>query len=125
MPNYEQAETTKAVKNAYVPLIGFIVMLIIGVLAWFVSPMVKTWLTTTSWNLASSTILPISFPGGWDDFTVRIVVALGTFLMIFALAMIPLVLMMGSPMGETDINLQQIRKEKEAISGKGRKKKRR
>lgn len=121
MPNYQQAEKTKAAENAYLPLIGFVVMIILGVIAWFVSPAATEWVTETSWVLVTTKILPINFPRAWDDFTVRAVVALGTFLLLFALAMIPLVMLMGSPMGETDISLAEIRKEKEAKTGKRKK----
>jgi hypothetical protein len=76
MPNYQEAEAKKG--NPYIALIGFIIIVLVGGISYLAAPMVKTWLTTTSWSLAGTRVLPIRFPA-WDAMTQDLAVAAGLF----------------------------------------------
>lgn len=49
------------------PITGFVMMLIVGGLAWLVSPRAVVWLKTTQFKLGGLIkVLPIEFPKGWS-----------------------------------------------------------
>lgn len=110
MPNYQEAETNKK-SNPYIALMGFIIIVLVGGVSYLAAPMLRTWLTTTTWFVAGTRVLPIRFPA-WDLLTQDLAVAAGMFLVLFAVVMILLLVVMGSPAGPTDVSLQEIRAEK-------------
>ncbi len=120
MPNYQQIDTRKA--NPLLPLIGFIIILAFGGFAYLVSPAVGQWLSTTNWTVVGTSVLPMRFPAGWSEVTVRLAISSGIFLVLFVLAMILMFLVMGTSRSETDISLGELRAEK---ASKGRRRRRR
>jgi hypothetical protein len=121
MPNFVEVEKTK--DNAWVPLVGFIMMVILAAIAFMLAPMAHEWLVTTRWVAGSTSVLPIRFPGDWTPIMVRSAVAMMVWLPMFAIVMIALLLVMGSGMGPTDISLKEIREEKKQMTG-GRRRRR-
>jgi hypothetical protein len=121
MPNFVEVEEQKT--NAWVPLVGFIFLVILGGIAFMLAPMAQEWLTTTSWVAGSTKVLPLRFPGQWSPIMVRSAVALMVWLPMFAITMMLLLLVMGSGMKSTDISLKEIREEKKQMTG-GRRRRR-
>lgn len=115
--NFIEAPKAKA-GSAWIPLIGFVMLIVIAIISYLVAPLFQDWLTHAKWALAGTTILPLDFPATWTDEMVRLAVAAMVWLGLFAIGMIVLLLMMGSPLQETDINLADIRKEKEKQLGR-------
>jgi hypothetical protein len=121
MPNFVEVEKTKT--NAWVPLAGFLTMVILAGIAFMLAPMVHDWLVSTSWVAGSTKVLPLRFPGEWSPIMVRSAVSVMVWLPMFAIVMIGLLMVMGSGMGATDISLKEIREEKKQMSG-GRRRRR-
>ena len=121
MPNFVEVEQQKS--TAWVPLIGFIFLVILAAIAFLLAPTAQEWLTTTKWVAGSTKVLPIRFPGAWSPIMVRSAVAFMVWLPLFAITMIGLLMVMGSGMGSTDISLKEIREEKKQMSG-GRRRRR-
>jgi hypothetical protein len=95
------------------PLIGFIVLIVVGGLAYLVSPAIVKWLTTTQLTFGSlGQVLPIQFPEAWPEMMTRIVVAVAIFAIVFIIAMIPIFAMVGTPKGEMDVDLGKVRDER-------------
>jgi uncharacterized membrane protein YhaH (DUF805 family) len=117
--NFVEADTKKG-RDAYWPIIGFIMIVVLGGIAYVISPGVVSWLTHTSWSTATGSVLPIHFPPTWSSTTVQLVVALGIFLVLFVIATIGLLIVMGTPSGPTDVSLQELRNEKKKTSKKRR-----
>jgi hypothetical protein len=115
MPNFVEVEKSK--NNAWIPMAGFITMLILAVIAFLLAPGVQDWLMTTSWSAGGTRILPMRFPADWSDLMNQAVVALGIWLPMFVIVMIGLFMFMGTSDGPTDISLKQIREEKKKMSG--------
>jgi Trk-type K+ transport system membrane component len=114
MPNYEVRQTKN---SAWFPLIGFIVFVILAALSFFVAPNVAQFLTTETWTLGVTRVLPMRFPDTWTDIQIRLAAAAGLFMVLFALATIVMLTIMGSPMSDTDISLKEIRETKKAQMG--------
>ncbi len=117
MPNYTEVSQERT--NPLAPFIGFVVLLLVSGFSYLAAPAVIGWLVTANWTVAGTQLLPFSFPGNWSYLAIRLSVAAGLFLVLFVLAMIVLMIVMGSARGETDVSYDDLRKEKE------RKKKRR
>lgn len=117
MPNYEVRKTRN---TAWIPLTGFIVLLVLAGFSFFIAPNVARWLSTETWTLGVTRVLPIRFPSAWTEFQVQLSVAAGIFLALFALATIIMIALMGSPMGETDVSLKEIRDRKKQQVGRRR-----
>jgi hypothetical protein len=81
--------------KAFVPLIGFIVLVILAAFAFVVSPRALQWVTTSHLTLGMFTVLPVSFPGDWPSFVPQLVVAFVIFLALFVVAMIAILPFMG------------------------------
>ncbi len=111
--NYVEAETRK--QHPMAPIIGFVIMLVVGGVAFLLSPRMVWWLKTTHFKLAGLiTVLPIEFPKGWSALANQLVVTLFLFVLIFALVMTGILFLTGkSAMGEKDISLDEIRREKQ------------
>lgn len=100
------------------PFVGFLMILVVGIIAYFLSGPVLKWVTTAEFNLgiAGSTILPIHFPADWPEVANRLVVALFLFFLVFAVAMVIWSATMSSKLtGEMDVELNTIRAEKEKL----------
>jgi hypothetical protein len=110
-------EVEKSKNTAWIPLAGFITLMILAAVAYLLAPAVQEWLQTTSWVAGSTKVLPIRFPGNWSPLVVRLAVALGVWMPMFAVLMVGLFMVMGAPMGETDVSLKEIRAEKKEMSG--------
>lgn len=110
MRNYQEASTKKA--NPLLPFLGFLMLVILGGFAFLVAPYVLEFLTSTEWSFGPAPVLPLSFPPDWPPIAMRSAVAFGLFLVLFAVTMIPIIAMMGSPEGPTDVSLKEIRDDK-------------
>ena len=115
--NFVETTEMKAV-TAWVPLIGFVMFVLLGIVSYLLAPAFHGWLIEAEWVVANTKILPLNFPGAWSDETIRIVVAVMLWLGLFAITMFVLLLTMGSPLKEDDVSLPQIRKEKEKELGR-------
>jgi hypothetical protein len=115
--NFVETAEKRAV-TAWIPVIGFVMMIVIAILSYLLAPAFHGWLTDAEWVLAGTKILPLTFPGAWSDETIRLVVAGMLWLGLFAITMFVLLLTMGSPLKEDDVSLSQIRKEKEKELGR-------
>jgi flagellar basal body-associated protein FliL len=81
--------------NAFVPLIGFIVLVILAVFAFLVSGSALRWVTTAHLTVGMFDVLPMSFPGDWPSFVPQLIVGFVIFLVLFVLAMIAILPFMG------------------------------
>src|SRR5262245_42286707 len=115
--NFVEAPEQKA-SSAWVPVIGFAMMVILAIVSYLLAPAFHGWLTEAEWDLVGTRILPLVFPGSWSDETIRLVVAGMLWLGLFAISMFVLLLTMGSPLKEDDVSLASIRKEKEKELGR-------
>src|SRR5438552_3094270 len=105
--NFTEAPKQKAA-TAWIPLIGFVMLIVLAIISYFLALPFHTWLTHAKWALAGTTILPLTFPNTWTDDQVRISVAVMVWLGLFATSMVIMLMFMGSPMSETDVNLADI-----------------
>lgn len=113
--NYVEAE--KKQQNPMLPIIGFVMILILGGAAYLISPVVVTWLRTTHFSLGGLiTVLPIAFPKGWSPLANQLIVAAFLFILLFALVMSGMFFVSGkSAVGEDDVSLDEIRREKQKM----------
>lgn len=75
-------------RSSFLPLFGFIVIVIIAILAWFFSPNALDWLTTTTFPTRPPHILPLVFPANWTEITSRLVVTFFVFAFFFMIFLI-------------------------------------
>jgi hypothetical protein len=104
--------------NPLMPLFGFIVFLIVGGLAFWSSPTVVHWLSTTHFGLVGGMIpiLPMEFPAKWSPLAKQAVVSVAMFFVFFAIVMSVLFFFIKPPSAsESDVTLDQIRKEKKKM----------
>ncbi|MGF1507288.1 MAG: hypothetical protein GYB64_03380 [Chloroflexi bacterium] len=107
----------KQKRNPFNPVIGFIILVIGGGLAWLVSPGVLDFITTQPVSFgAFGQILPINMPAAWSASTERLVIAFLMFLVFFTIFMIIAALFMIKPEKRDPqyVNLGEIRQEREA-----------
>ena len=89
----------------------FIVFLIVGGLAYWVSPRVVRWLARTHFTLGGMIpVLPIEFPAEWPPIAHNLVVTFALFFVIFAIVM-SVVMFMMKPPGTGDVTIETMRKE--------------
>lgn len=81
--------------NAFVPLIGFILLVILAAFSYLISSSALRWVTTAHLTLGMFAVLPLSFPGEWPSFVPQLVVGFVIFLALFVLAMIAILPFMG------------------------------
>ena len=110
MTNYREVSHERT--NPLLPVIGFVVILLTGGLAYFSASAVAVWLTRTTWVLGATQVLPLSFPSTWSPDIVRLAVAAGMFLLVFVIEMILLFIVMGSARGPMDVSIGEMREEK-------------
>jgi hypothetical protein len=111
--NIIEADTKK--QNPMLPVIGFVIMAIVGGVSFWASPGMVRWLKTTNFKLGGFVpVLPIEFPEGWPPLANQLAVTLFLFIFIFALAMTVMFFVTGQTgLGENDVSLDEIRREKE------------
>ena len=96
------------------PLIGLIVLILVGGFSFLVAPSVIRWLTTANVDFVGRPVLPITFPADWPALVVQLVVALILFIVLFSMSMILMMAIMPAPRGELDVDAADVRREKEA-----------
>jgi hypothetical protein len=110
--SYERLEQ-KRQHDPLVPLLGFVLLLLVSILAYFAAPGIARWLETTEFSFLSfGQVLPIDIPDAWPDIVVRLVIAGAVFLFVFTILMVVLMLVMKPPKGEYDIGIQEVRAKK-------------
>src|SRR5512137_1492163 len=112
--NYVEADTKK--QSPILPIVGFVIILAVGGLGFWISPRVVTWLKTAKFALLGGLlpVLPIQFPKDWSPLASQLAVTAVLFLFIFTLVMTVMFFAMGkSTQGEMDVNLDDIRREKQ------------
>ena len=104
-------------QNPLLPIIGFVVILIVGGAAFWVSPRVVWWLQNTNFKLAGLIkVFPIDFPKGWSPLANQLAVTLFLFIILFTIVMSALFFVMRVPgSDETDVSLDEIRREKQKM----------
>jgi TRAP-type C4-dicarboxylate transport system permease small subunit len=102
------------------PLLGFILLLVVGALAWIISPGVTNWLTTTHFELGAFgwQVLPLTFPDIWPDIAVRGIVALFMFLVVFITLLVIFMILLKPPRSGHDVSIAQARARQKEILGK-------
>lgn len=100
------------------PISGFVLMLIVGGLAWLLSPRMVVWLKTTQFKLGGLLqVLPIEFPKDWSPLANQLAVTAFLFILFFTLVMSALFFVIGkSSLGENDVSLDVIRREKQKMT---------
>lgn len=73
---------------SFLPFFGFILILIISIIAWFFSPRAIVWLETTKFPATPPYILPLVFPPQWSLMVSRLVVTLFVFAVFFMIFVI-------------------------------------
>lgn len=96
------------------PLVGLIVLLLVGGFSYVVAPAIINWLSTTSADFVGRTVLPITFPAEWPAIVPHLVVALIVFIVLFSMSMIVLMAVMPGGRGELDVDAADVRRKKEA-----------
>ncbi len=115
MGRYDEAFGKKEA-NPFLPVIGFVVMVILAVISYFVSPIIVNWMQTANIPLGATgiQILPIQFPATWSPLGKQLLVSGIIFLISFTAAMILLFMFMRpESAGDYDVNLGDMREEKE------------
>jgi hypothetical protein len=93
------------------PLYGFIVFVIVGGLAYWVSPRVVYWLAHTQFKLGGLiSVLPIEFPAKWPPIAHNLAVTFALFFVIFAIVM-SVVMFTMKPPGKGEVTMDTMRKE--------------
>ena len=107
-------EPKKKETSAMNPAFGFVIFVVLGLLSFFISPIVVKFLTTTSFGIASAgAILPITFPADWPSIVPRLVVTVVLFVILFTLSMIPMFAFVPKTGSEMDVDIAKLRKEKQ------------
>ncbi len=103
--------------NPLLPIIGFVLFLVVGGAAFLASPRMVTWLKTTHFKLGGFIpLLPMEFPKGWSPLANQLAVTLFLSILFFTIVMACLFFLMKPPgTGETDVSLDQIRREKQKM----------
>jgi hypothetical protein len=117
--NYTVQEDTAP--NPLMPLLGFIVFLIVGGLAFWSSPSVVHWLSSAHMSLAGGLlpVLPIEFPAKWSPIAKQLVVSVAMFMVFFTIVMTALFFFMKPPnVSDSSVSLNQMRKEKKKMKMK-------
>lgn len=101
--------------NPMLPLVGFVVLLILGGLSFLASPYIVQWLKTTTFSLGGFIkVLPVQFPPNWPLIVDQIAVTLVLFVLFFTIVMIALFSFMKPPgVDETSVSLDTLRREKQ------------
>lgn len=110
-------EQEKKQQNPMLPIIGFVVMLVVGGLAFWASPRMVWWLKTTKFKFAGLIkVLPIEFPKDWSPLANQLAVTSFLFILLFTLVMAVMFFLTGkSAVGDTDVSLDEIRREKQKM----------
>ena len=99
--------------NPLLPVIGFIVMIVVGALSYLASPVVVKWLKTTRWKFGKAAVLPIVFPPNWPPIVEQLIVAFALFIMLFIIAMVIMFMFTKTTADEIDIkDLKDYHKKK-------------
>lgn len=100
------------------PLLGLIILLVLGGASYLAAPPVVNWLGSTDYILEGYgwQLLPISMPSWWGSLLSQVIVAVMLFILSFTLAMILLFAVMKPPRSEYDVDLSDVRAEHRKIS---------
>ncbi len=96
------------------PLVGFILLIVVGGFSVLAAPSVTTWLQTANLTFGALgwKVLPIQFPAGWPPIVSHGLVALVLFGVVFTVLMIVLFALMKPPTEELDVELKTVRARK-------------
>ncbi len=82
-------EQPKKRPSAVTPVLGFILLLLIGAGAWFAAPAVIQWLQTTTLSLGYlGDLLPLDLPDEWPPALTQGIIALLLFIFIFTILVV-------------------------------------
>lgn len=120
MGRYDEAYNKKE-SNPFLPVIGFVLMVILAVISFFLSSIIVNWMQTAHFALGATGIqlLPIQFPAAWSPLGKQLLVGGIMFMISFAAAMILLFMFMRpESAGDYDVDLAVMREEKERLRRK-------
>jgi hypothetical protein len=119
---FETHEGDRPKKDPLRPAVGFILLIVVGLLAWVASPGVADWLTTTHYELGAFEwqVLPLTFPDIWPDIAVRSIVALFMFLVVFIVLLVISMLLLKPPAKRHDVSIAQARARQKELMKKQR-----
>nr|MBN1228548.1 hypothetical protein [Anaerolineae bacterium] len=100
-------------RNPFIPLLGFILLIVIGGGSYLVAPVATDFLQTTSLSIRTWSILPLQFPPEWPSLVTHLVVAFGIFFVVFVLLLLLAFLLMKPPADERDVNIAELRAERD------------
>ncbi len=108
-----QRQEEKKKSDPLQPLLGFILLIVIGGLSYLASPFVLNWLQTTNLSLGMlGPILPMTLPPEWPEIVKQGLVTVLLFMVGFTVAMIVLFSITKPPKGETDVSMAEVRARK-------------
>ncbi len=119
--SYRKDEREKK-PGAFIPLIGFIVMILVGGVSYLVADPVKAFVTTQEFYFGTFgwQIFPVVFPSTWPESMQTLVVGGIVFLFLFIIFMIIMLILLPTPNSE----YQDIIKEQQAVKKKPKKRRR-
>ncbi len=101
-------------QNPLGPLVGFILLLVVGGFSALAAPLVVGWLQTAelTFGLLGWKVLPIQFPASWPPIAAHVLVGLVIFVVVFTILMIVLFSLMKPPREEMNVELSTVRARK-------------
>lgn len=114
MTYQRKPETEPRPGTTFRPLLGLIILIVLGTASYLASPLVVDWLGRTEYVLGRFgwRLLPISMPDWWGSLLSQVIVAVMLFVLSFTLAMILLFAVMQPPREEYDVDLSDVRAER-------------
>ncbi len=100
-------EQPKKRPSAVTPVLGFILLLLIGAGAWFAAPAVIQWLQTTTLSLGYlGDLLPLDLPDEWPPALTQGIIALLLFIFIFTILVV-LFMLLAAPRRKRSLGSMQ------------------
>jgi uncharacterized BrkB/YihY/UPF0761 family membrane protein len=105
MTDWERREREKAKerRKSFTGLFGFISLVVTGAFAWSIAPALRSLVEENS---------GISFPGAWPYWYGRALIALIIFVLLFAVAMMLIAVLAGSPTDPRDVRTSPKRRRR-------------
>jgi hypothetical protein len=120
MPKYNKSgqDGEKTGTNPFLPIVGFILMVGIGGMAYLSAPTLRRYAETQRLSVLGTRVLPMAFPD-WPDVAIHAAIAFVIFVIVFSFAMFIAMLLIPSRRVEDETTkwLEQQQKEKKKRRG--------
>lgn len=116
--SYEKEQVEKP--NPLLPFIGFVLLIIIVGVSFWLSPDAVQWVQTTHWKMGGRVeVLPLTFPAEWPFIVNQLVVTLVMSIIMFAIAMSLMFIFMRTSTDEIDVkDLKEFQRSKKKRRGR-------